>query len=58
MLQFLETCLYDKFKNKLILIINVSCHKNNKVKQLINNNLLYVVLYHTIRILLKNILLS
>jgi hypothetical protein len=47
MLEFLETHIVNKFKNKLIVMDNASSHRNNKVKELIikNNNLLYAVPY-------------
>ena len=47
MVEFLETNITNKFKNKLIILDNASSHKNPKVKEVINkdNHLLYVVPY-------------
>ena len=47
MVEFLETHITNKFRNKLIILDNASSHRNPKVKELItqHNNLLYAVPY-------------
>ena len=47
MVEFLETHITHKFRNKLIILDNASSHRNPKVKELItqHNNLLYAVPY-------------
>lgn len=44
---FLEKYITTKYKNKLIILDNASCHRNEKIKELINRNnkLLYSVPY-------------
>ena len=47
MVEFVKKNITDKYKNKLIIIDNASSHKNQKVKEIINedNTLLYTVPY-------------
>jgi len=47
MVEFLETHITNKFRNKLIILDNASSHRNPKVKEVItqHNHLLYDVLY-------------
>lgn len=47
MVEFLETHITNKFRNKLIILDNASSHRNTRVKELItqHNNLLYTVPY-------------
>ena len=47
MVEFLETHITNKFRNKLIILDNASSHRNTRVKELItqHNNLLYAVPY-------------
>jgi transposase len=47
MVEFINTNIVEKYKNKLIIIDNASSHRNPKVKEIINkeNTLLYAVPY-------------
>ena len=47
MIEFLETHITNKYKNKLIILDNASSHRNPKVKEVINknNHILYAVPY-------------
>ena len=47
MVEFLETHITNKFRNKLIILDNASSHRNPKVKEVItqHNHLLYAVPY-------------
>jgi hypothetical protein len=42
---FLQQYMTTKFKNKLIILDNASSHINAKIKELVNNNLLYSIPY-------------
>jgi transposase len=47
LVDFLETHITNKYKNKLIILDNASSHRNEKIKELIgkNNTILYAVPY-------------
>lgn len=47
LVQFLETNITNKYKNKLIILDNASSHKNERIKELVgkNNTILYAVPY-------------
>jgi transposase len=47
LIDFLEKNIVNKYKNKLIILDNASCHRNKKVKEVINKNnkLLHSVVY-------------
>ena len=47
MVEFIQTHISGKYKNKLIILDNASSHRNPKVKEIINkeNYLLYAVPY-------------
>ena len=47
MVEFIQTHISGKYKNKLIILDNASSHRNPKVKEIINkeNHLLYAVPY-------------
>jgi len=47
LIDFLEENIVNKYKNKLIILDNASCHRNEKVKDVINRNnkLLHSVVY-------------
>jgi transposase len=47
MVEFIQTHISGKYKNKLIILDNASSHRNSKVKEIINkeNHLLYAVPY-------------
>jgi len=47
LIDFLEENIINKYKNKLIILDNASCHRNEKVKDFINrhNKLLHSVVY-------------
>ena len=56
MVEFLETYITNKFRNKLIILDNASSHRNTRVKELItqHNNLLYAVPYQHFTISIEN----
>jgi transposase len=58
MVEFLEANITNKFKNKLIILDNASSHRNPKVKEVINKDNLYYMLFliNILLILLKIIL--
>ena len=47
LIDFLETHITNKYKNKLIILDNASSHRNQQIKDLVNkhNNILYAVPY-------------
>jgi len=47
LVEFLETYITNKYKNKLIILDNASSHRNERIKELVgkNNNILYAVPY-------------
>jgi hypothetical protein len=47
LIEFLETYITNKYKNKLIILDNASSHRNQQIKDLVNkhNNILYAVPY-------------
>ena len=47
LVEFLETHITNKYKNKLIILDNASSHRNERIKELVgkNNTILYAVPY-------------
>lgn len=47
LMNFLNENILNKYNNKLIILDNASCHRNNKIKELVskNNKLLYSIPY-------------
>ncbi len=45
--EFIKDNIINKYKNKLVILDNASSHRNERIKQLINenNNLLYTIPY-------------
>ena len=56
LVDFLETHITNKYKNKLIILDNASSHRNEKIKELIgkNNTILYAVPYQHFTNSIKN----
>ena len=46
MVEFIQTHISGKYKNKLIILDNTSSHRNPKVKEIINKETIYYMLFH------------
>jgi hypothetical protein len=41
MVEFIQTYISGKYKNKLIILVNASTHRNPKVKEIINKETIF-----------------